>query len=127
MFRWTKGSKVLIVYLTYMEWVVIDCAYGYFRPHMNRQWRAICSPIIKRKRTAKSKKETRDRLLWSFFSEYSIKSKIVAPEHLETVNVNEMSANERKELNSLEAVQGGTYHQQVDGQDRKTKLLAIKP
>lgn len=98
--------------MNYLDFIQIDCAFSYFRVHMRDQWNKTCLPLINRKRTARSKKATRDQLVQVFIPAYCDKSGIgtwtKTSRETHKMNKAEMDA----ALATL-MVEGGKFHNQV--------------
>ena len=80
--RRTMSQKRIIIALEYIDWITISCAFEYFKPHMNKEFRKICLPAVKKCRSAKTKNVRRKELQESFFGFYVVKSKIVTTANL---------------------------------------------
>jgi hypothetical protein len=111
--RRTMSQKRIIIALEYIDWVTISCAYEYFKPHMNKEFRKICIPAIKKCRSAKTKNARRKELQESFFGFYVVKSKIVHESQLKKVDPTKMSAKELADFVRLQAIEGGQLTNQV--------------
>ncbi len=107
----TWGKKELSVKLEYLDYVLISCAYEYFKRHMKKQFNEFCLPLIKRCRTAKTKNNRRKELQSAFFSTYVVKSKIYKSEQLSETS--SMSDKQIKDHMKLRGVKGGNYNTQL--------------
>ena len=105
-----SGVKEISIQMSYLDWVTLDSAYGYFKPHLNQQWRKHGLPIVNRCRTTKTKNKRREAMQATFFSLYIIRSGIYRPEQITS---NPLSEEEKKQFNMLYGVEGGKYNQQV--------------
>ena len=104
------GVKEIAIQMPYLDWVTLDSAYGYFKPHLNQQWRQHGLPIVNRCRTTKTKNKRREAMQETFFSLYIIRSGIYHPEQKKSKSLTE---EEIKRLSILYGVEGGKYNQQV--------------
>jgi len=105
-----SGVKEIAIQMPYLDWVTLDSAYGYFKPHLNQQWRQHGLPIVNRCRTTKTKNKRRESMQETFFSLYIIRSGIYHPEQKKSKSLTE---EEIKRLSILYGVEGGKYNQQV--------------
>ena len=105
-----SGVKEIAIQMPYLDWVTLDSAYGYFKPHLNQQWRQHGLPIVNRCRTTKTKNKRREAMQETFFSLYIIRSGIYHPEQKKSKSLTE---EEIKRLSILYGVEGGKYNQQV--------------
>lgn len=108
---YTGDVREIGIEMEYLDYVQIECAYEYFKRHMNQQWREFALPLVKKKRTTKTKNKRRKELQDVFFSKYILSSKIYL-----TRQVGDGSNYTQKELEDLYAlsgVQGGKFNQQV--------------
>lgn len=99
--------------LLYEEWVTIECCYEYFRRHMKAEYKRIVLPQLIGCRTAKTRKNKKERLDMIFLSNYSIASKLYKEGELTEINIDEMSKQEAHDRTALNGVQGGQYNKQV--------------
>ena len=104
------GVKEIAIQMPYLDWVTLDSAYGYFKPHLNQQWRKHGLPVVNRCRTTKTKNKRRIEMQDSFFKLYVVRSGIYRPEQITS---NPLSEEEIKQLTMLYGVEGGKYNQQV--------------
>ena len=105
-----SGVKEIAIQMPYLDWVTLDSAYGYFKPHLNQQWRKHGLPVVNRCRTTKTKNKRREAMQKTFFNLYIIRSGIYRPEQKKSKSVTE---EEIKRLTMLYGVEGGKYNQQV--------------
>ena len=105
-----SGVKEIAIQMPYLDWVTLDSAYGYFKSHLNQQWRKHGLPVVNRCRTTKTKNKRREAMQKTFFSLYIIRSGIYRPEEITS---NPLSKEEIKQLTMLYGVEGGKYNQQV--------------
>lgn len=105
-----RGVKEIAIQMPYLDWVTLDSAYGYFKPHLNQQWRQHGLPIVNRCRTTKTKNKRRQEMQASFFSLYIIRSGIYHPSQKSSCRLSE---EEIKRRTILYGVEGGKYNQQV--------------
>ena len=105
-----SGVKEIAIQMPYLDWVTLDSAYGYFKPHLNQQWRKHGLPVVNRCRTTKTKNKRREAMQKTFFNLYIIRSGIYRPEQKNSKSVTE---EEIKRLTMLYGVEGGKYNQQV--------------
>ncbi len=111
--RRTMSQKRIIIALEYIDWITISCAFEYFKPHMNKEFRKICLPAVKKCRSAKTKNVRRKELQESFFGFYVVKSKIVNDSQLKKVDPSKMNAKELADFMRLQAIEGGQFNNQV--------------
>ena len=105
-----SGVKEIAIQMPYLDWVTLDSAYGYFKPHLNQQWRKHGLPVVNRCRTTKTKNKRREAMQKTFFNLYIIRSGVYRPEQKNSKSVTE---EEIKRLTMLYGVEGGKYNQQV--------------
>ena len=105
-----SGVKEFSIQMPYLDWVTLDSAYSYFKPHLNQQWRQHGLPIVNRCRTTKTKNKRRQEMQASFFSLYIIRSGIYHPSQKSSCRLSE---EEIKRRTILHGVEGGKYNQQV--------------
>ena len=105
-----SGVKEISIQMSYLDWVTLDSAYGYFKPHLNQQWRKHGLPVVNRCRTTKTKNKRREAMQETFFKLYVARSGIYRPEQITS---NPLSEEEKKQFNMLYGVEGGKYNQQV--------------
>ena len=111
--RGTRTNKQMSIWLTYMDYVLIDSAYEYFRRHMKEQWNKVCAADVKRKRKSATKNKRRKELQDVFFNKYIISSKLYHDNELITCTGAQMTEKELRDLALMEDVQGGRYRTQV--------------
>ena len=105
-----SGVKEISIQMSYLDWVTLDSAYVYFKPHLNQQWRKHGLPVVNRCRTTKTKNKRREAMQETFFKLYVARSGIYRPEQITS---NPLSEEEKKQFNMLYGVEGGKYNQQV--------------
>ena len=108
-----SGVKEIAVQMPYLDWVTLDSAYGYFKPHLNQQWRKHGLPVVNRCRTTKTKNKRREEMQQTFFNLYIIRSGIYRPEQKNSNSLKSLTEEEIKRLTMLYGVEGGKYNQQV--------------
>ena len=108
-----SGVKEIAIQMPYLDWVTLDSAYGYFKPHLNQQWRKHGLPVVNRCRTTKTKNKRREEMQETFFSLYIIRSGIYRPEQKNSKSLKSLTEEEIKRLTMLYGVEGGKYNQQV--------------
>ena len=108
-----SGVKEIAIQMPYLDWVTLDSAYGYFKPHLNQQWRKHGLPVVNRCRTTKTKNKRREAMQATFFSLYIIRSGIYRPEQKNSKSLKSLTEEEIKRLTMLYGVEGGKYNQQV--------------
>lgn len=108
-----SGVKEIAVQMPYLDWVTLDSAYGYFKPHLNQQWRKHGLPVVNRCRTTKTKNKRREEMQQTFFGLYIIRSGIYRPEQKNSNSLKSLTEEEIKRLTMLFGVEGGKYNQQV--------------
>ena len=104
------GVKEIAIQMPYLDWVTLDSAYGYFKPHLNQQWRKHGLPVVNCCRTTKTKNKRRIEMQDSFFKLYVVRSGIYRPEQITS---NPLTEEQIKQLTILYGVEGGKYKQQV--------------
>lgn len=105
-----SGKYELSLILGYGEWVELDCAYEFFRRDMVRKWRAHCTPLVKRCRTAKTKKNRIAELAPIFLSKYIIASNLYKDDDIET---RDLSEKEKNIFSVVGNVEGGKFNKQI--------------
>ncbi|SDE75477.1 DUF2786 domain-containing protein [Riemerella columbipharyngis] len=106
----TYGVKELRIKLEYLDWITIETAYGYFKPHMNREWSKFSENKLNRYRKQSNKNKRREELYKIFFSAYILKSKI----YRESQIVKRKSTpSELRELRDIDKIEGGNFKRQV--------------
>lgn len=108
-----RGSRNLVVKLEYEDYVLLDCAYEYFRRHMKTQYKKTVLPEVRKCRTAKTKARRREELSEYFFSKYVIASGLYKPDEL--VDAGRMSEKEMRDRARMRDVEGGNFKKQVIG------------
>lgn len=108
-----SGVKEIAIQMPYLDWVTLDSAYGYFKPHLNQQWRKHGLPVVNRCRTTKTKNKRREAMQATFFSLYIIRSGIYRPEQKKPKSLKSLTEEEIKRITMLYGVEGGKYNQQV--------------
>lgn len=106
----TRNCKDMVLNMTFEDYITLECAYEYFRRHMNVQWKRFCAPLIKKKRTARTRNILREELQYPFFERYVINSNLVKAEE---VTQRQMTEKDEKRESILGDVEGGTYNKQV--------------
>ncbi|QEE51060.1 hypothetical protein FUA48_16190 [Flavobacterium alkalisoli] len=112
-YRDTRMCREVVMKLEYVDFILIDTAYEYFRRHMKAQYKKLCLPKINRCRSVKTKNKRRAELQDLFFRKYVVASKIYHTDQLETVDLSTLTDKERKDRMALSGVQGGEYNSQV--------------
>lgn len=97
--------------LLYEDWVMISCAYEYYRRHMAAQWKKVVEPIIKKHKKHSIRKARFKELEQPFISRYIINSGLFKPEELVS---EELQGKDRKNALAMWGVEGGTYNKQVN-------------
>jgi hypothetical protein len=111
--RRTMSQKTIIISLEYIDWITISCAYEYFKPHMNKEFRKVCLPAVKKCRSTKTKNARRLELQESFFIQYAIRSNIVHKSQLKPIDTDKLKAKELADLQRLQGIEGGSFATQV--------------
>lgn len=106
-----KRVKEFRIRLTYLEFVTVESAYGYFRAHMKHQWKMSVQHEISRCRSIKRAEQIREQLFTPFMSKYLIGSNLYLPEDVESRPYKDQ--NEYNLYNKVARVQGGNYHRQI--------------
>jgi hypothetical protein len=112
-YRSSYGGKDVCFWLTYLDSVTIECAYGYFKRHMNAQWKKFCLSNLRRCKTTKSRNKRRKELQNVFFDRYIIASHLYDPKRLVAVNWDDLSKQEQKDRVKLSEIEGGKYNRQM--------------
>ena len=107
-----SGVKEISIQMPYLDWVTLDSAYSYFKPHLNQQWRKHALPVVNRCRTTKTKNKRRQEMQVTFFSLYIIRSGIYHSSQTNT-KTKPLTEEEMKRYTILHGVEGGKYNQQV--------------
>lgn len=105
-----RTRNILRFQMKHIEWVTIDCAYEYYRRHMDKQWKAHCAPHVKRCRTTKGKNKRREQLLPHFMTEYLIRSGLIPQNQITNVELSEKEAQARAKVRGVE---GGSFNRQM--------------
>ena len=108
-----KAVKQVVIHMSYINWVTIECAYEYFRKHMKQEWLRVCRPEIDRCRKSKTKKQKRQQLEDLFFQKYIIASKLYHEGEVKELDASTMSATEIENRLKLSSVKGGAYKSQL--------------
>lgn len=111
--RDTWHKRELVSVMEYTDYVAMDCTYEYFRRHMKAEWNKHCAPLIKRKRTPRTKKQMRDHLQNAFFSKYIIESKLYLEDQLQKLDSSKLTKAENQAYSSVRKVKGGKYNEQM--------------
>lgn len=106
-------GRNLVVKLAYEDWVLLDCAYEYFRRHMKGEYKKTVLPEVRKCRTDKTKAKRREELSEYFFSRYIIASGLYKPTEL--VDVGRMSKKEMRDRSRMRNIEGGNFKKQVVG------------
>ncbi len=107
----TWRVKEISVEMEYLDYIQMESAYGYFKRHLNAQWRKFALPLIKRYRTLKSKNKRRQELQDAFFSRYIIKSGIYHQHQVRDVDLT--NRREMENLILFNNIEGGALKGQV--------------
>jgi hypothetical protein len=108
-----RHYKRLTILLRYEDWVNIECAYEYFRRHMNGEYKKTVMPILRNCRTPKIRRKMKGELDEIFFSNYIILSNLAADVDLKPLDFDNMTEEEKKKRNRLSGIKGGEFHKQV--------------
>jgi hypothetical protein len=108
--RNTFGKKVIVMSYEYLDYVVMQTAYEYFKSHMSKQFKSHCMPLINRCRTTKTKNKRRDELQKLFFSQYIFKSKIYHADQVAKIDLSKLSEKELNDRMKLMNIEGGQYN-----------------
>ena len=111
LFKDTWGVKEISVNLEYVDYVVLSCAYEYFKRHMKKQFNEFALPLINRCRSDRTKNKKRKELQEVFFNIYIQKSKLYKPEDLQKRK--KISLKDIENEQNLSGVQGGKYNTQL--------------
>ena len=114
-YRRVGSVKEISLTLTYLDYVTLEASYGYFKKHMNAQWRKFCLPNLKRCKTAKSRNKRREELKGLFFSRYGIESNLFRDSDLIETSWEDMSDKEKRDRIKLSGIEGGKYNRQMTG------------
>lgn len=112
--RDTWHKRELVAVMEYTDYVSLDCAYEYFRRHMKQEWNKHCLPLIRRKRTTRTKNLLREQLQEAFFSKYIIESKLYLENQLTRIDHSKLSKNEMEARMTVSGVKGGKYNKQIN-------------
>ena len=105
--------KEVRISLSYTDYVIVSCAYEYFRRHMKAQFNKVCGPAINACRKAKTRKKKRIELEELFYEQYTIASGLYKNEWLQKIDDNELSDQEMKNRIMMAGIEGGSYNTQV--------------
>lgn len=108
--RQTWGKKSIISSFEYLDYVVMQTAFEYFKRHMNNEFKKHCVPLISRCRTTKTKNKRRSELQKLFFSQYIFKSKIYHADQVAKIDLSKLSEKERNDRMKLMNIEGGKYN-----------------
>lgn len=105
------ACREIILKLSDLDYITLECAYEYFRRHMNKEWKRTALPILKRCRKAKTRNKKREQLQVEFFQQYCIVSKLYKDGELKKREI--ASAAELKRALLFNGIEGGEFKQQV--------------
>ncbi|GIJ92809.1 hypothetical protein CAPN002_00270 [Capnocytophaga stomatis] len=108
---YTGDVREIGIEMEYLDYVQVECAYEYFKRHMNQQWREFALPLVKKKRTTKTKNRRRKELQDVFFSKYILSSKIYLEKQV--CNRSNYTQKELEDLYALSGVEGGKFNGQL--------------
>ena len=109
--KWYQSwDQEIVIELKYLDYITIECAYEYFRRHMNSQWRKSALPELKKCRKAKTRNKKRELLQQVFFATYCKKSGLYRAEDFEKAK---RTQSDRKSINKMGGIEGGKYREQV--------------
>lgn len=112
------GKRNLIVKLNYADYVLLDCAYEYFRKHMKAQYNKTVLPELRKCRKAKTKSKRRKELSDIFFSRYVIKSNLYDQKEIATVQFK--TDKQWEDHRKMQGIEGGDFKKQVAGNNLLT-------
>jgi len=105
------SDRRLYINVTYEDYVLMDCAYEYFRRHMKGQYNKIVIPELKKKRKSKTRAKRRKELSELFFLKYGQRSNLFLPGDLVDVTITDQKEiQDREKMNGIE---GGAFKKQV--------------
>lgn len=106
-------AREMAVKLDQFEFITIECAYEYFRQHMNAEWKRLIIPELNRCRKAKTRKAKKERLEPVFFEQYIIRSKLIDDKHIKELNPQDLSREEIETRKAITGMRGGEFKRQV--------------
>ena len=74
---YTGDVREIGIEMEYLDYVQVECTYEYFKRHMNQQWREFALPLVKKKRTTKTKNKRRKELQDVFLANTSYPLKFI--------------------------------------------------
>ncbi|MDO5608273.1 MAG: hypothetical protein Q4G08_07460 [Capnocytophaga sp.] len=107
----TWHAKEIEINMEYLDYIQIETAYGYFKPHMNKEWRKHGLPQLTRFRKAKNKNARRKELQDAFFSKYVLNSGIYHEHQVEQIDFKD--SKEVANYALFNGVEGGALRNQV--------------
>lgn len=107
------ACKNIVIKCTYLQYVVLESSYEYFRRHMNKQYKLHCLPLINKCRKDKTKRKRRKELSDIFFSKYVIASNLVEKKYILTIDTSDLSKKEYNDNLMMSKVEGGNYKTQM--------------
>lgn len=112
-FKDTWGKREIVMQLEYLDYVMLESAYEYFRRHMKKEYNRVVLPQVKRCRTTRTRNKRRNELQQTFFTKYVIASGLYKPAELIKVDTSKMSQKARADSMSMRDVKGGNYKTQM--------------
>lgn len=112
-YRDLRGVRELVIELEYIDFVVVESAYEYFRRHMKKEYNRLVLTEVKRCRNTRTKTKRRKELSPMFFSRYVLASKLFKEHQVKKLDYDKMSLKEIQDRAKLMGVEGGQYSTQV--------------
>ncbi|GEP52352.1 hypothetical protein FNO01nite_30240 [Flavobacterium noncentrifugens] len=109
----TFGCREIQMKFEYLDYVLFSCAFEYFKQHMNKEYKKIVLPQLKRCRSAKTRNARRAELQQLFFGRYIIASKLYRPEDLTTIDLSKLTQKELADRAKMRGIEGGEYKTQL--------------
>jgi hypothetical protein len=110
--RRTGSVREILLHLRYLDYIIVESSYEYFRRHMKKQWDKVCAVEVNRCRKAKTKNNRREQLKPLFFDKYCILSNLVKPEELIQVELKSTDKDFRDRMKMTD-IEGGNYTTQL--------------
>lgn len=107
----TLGVKELCINMEYLDYIQVECAYEYFKRHMNNEWRINVLPQLKKINNPKILRIRRKELQQIFYETYVLASGIYHESEL--VEGKQLSEREKRDYRLMYGVEGGKFNKQL--------------
>lgn len=107
------GKKQTGLRMEYLDYVALESSYEYFRRHMKAEYKRIVAPKVSRRRTAKTRNQTKAELDQLFFDQYTIASGLYREGDVRQLSASEMSKKELRQRIGMQGIKGGKCRTQV--------------